>query len=60
MDEHASDLTSIGCTWGVKNYTKQLNVTYIVLDKQFNAEQNRDRRGYKLLRTDMQHVQRKY
>jgi hypothetical protein len=40
MDEHASDLTSIGCTWGVKNCTKQLNVIYIVLDKQFTAEQN--------------------
>jgi hypothetical protein len=53
MDEHASDLTSIGCTWGVKNCTKQLNVIYIVLDKQFTAKQNRDQRGYELLSTDM-------
>jgi hypothetical protein len=60
MDEHTSDLTSIRCTWGVKNCTKQLNVMYIALDKQFTAEQNRDQRGYKLLSTDMQHVQRKY
>jgi metallophosphoesterase superfamily enzyme len=58
MDEHASDLTSIGCTWGVKNCTKQLNVIYIVLDKHFTAEQNRDQRGYELLSTDMQHVQK--
>jgi hypothetical protein len=54
MDEHASDLTSIECTWGVKNCTKQLNVIYIVLDKQFTAEQNIDQRGYELLSTDMQ------
>jgi hypothetical protein len=60
MDEHASNLTSIGCTWGVRNCTKQLNVIYIVLDKQFNAEPNRDQRGYEPLSTDMQHVQRKY
>jgi hypothetical protein len=59
MDEHASDLTYIGCTWGVKNYTKELNVIYIVLDKQFTTEQNRDQRGYELLSIYMQHVQRK-
>jgi hypothetical protein len=53
MDEHAVDLTSIECTWGVKNCTKQLNIIYIVLDKQFTAEQNRDQRGYELLSTDM-------
>jgi hypothetical protein len=40
--------------------TKQLNVIYIMLDKQFTAEQNRDQRGYELLSTDMQYVQRKY